>query len=156
MVLKKEDSYLAAMREIEIRLQNGGDTIADLGNISAVLKKRLKFFWVGFYFYRGNHLVLGPFQGTPACTFLSVENGVCASCVKLKKPIIVPDVRQFQGHIACDPDSRSEIAVPLYDHNEELRGVLDIDSDRVNAFDDVDRSCIEKIEKIIRSCWDNE
>ncbi len=126
--MTKEENYIAALREIEVRLERGGDLVGDLGNVAAVLKKRLSFFWVGFYFYIENHLILGPFQGTPACVFLSMEKGVCAACVKKKETLLVPDVSQFPGHVPCDVDSKSEIVVPLFDEEGELRGVLDVDS----------------------------
>ena len=151
--LDKKAKYIASLREIDIRLEKGGDLIADLGNIAAVLKKRQAYFWVGFYFFQDNQLVLGPFQGTPACVFLSLENGVCAACVNERKTIIVPDVHQFPGHVACDPDSKSEIVVPLFDPEGKIRGVLDIDSDALNMFDDVDQEYLEQIADRIQALW---
>jgi L-methionine (R)-S-oxide reductase len=152
----KEEKYIASIREIEIRLERGGDLIADLGNVAAVLKKRMGFFWVGFYFYRENHLVLGPFQGTPACVFLAIAKGVCGTCAQKKETILVPDVHRFPGHVACDPNSKSEIVIPLFDASGSLRGVLDADSDVLDAFDDVDKIYLEKIGKLIEPCWDEE
>ena len=151
--MTKEGKYKAALREIEIRLERGGDLVADLGNAAAILKKRLDFFWIGFYFFHENHLVLGPFQGTPACVFLSLEKGVCGMCTKKKETILVPDVHAFPGHVACDPNSKSEIVIPLFDNTGALRGVLDVDSDVLNAFDEVDKVYLEKVEKLIRDCW---
>lgn len=151
--MTKEDKYAAALREIEIRLERGGNLIADLGNTAAVLKKRLGFFWVGFYFFQENHLVLGPFQGTPACVFLSLEKGVCATCAKEKETILVNNVEEFSGHVACDPNSKSEIVLPLFDGSGSLKGVLDVDSNVVNAFDDVDKVYLEKVAKLIQGCW---
>lgn len=151
--MTKEDKYVAALREIEIRLKGGGTLIADLGNTAAVLKNRLGFFWIGFYFFQENRLVLGPFQGTPACAILSLEKGVCAACVKKKETILVNNVEEFSGHVACDPNSKSEIVVPLFDGSGSLKGVLDVDSNVVNAFDDVDKAYLEKVAKLIQGCW---
>jgi L-methionine (R)-S-oxide reductase len=151
--LTKEGKYTAALREIDIRLEKGGDFIADLGNIAAVLKKRLGFYWIGFYLLKNNRLVLGPFQGTPACVFLTIGNGVCGTCIKQKKALIVPDVHQFPGHVACDPDSKSEIVIPLFDPKETIRGVLDADSDRLNDFDETDQKYLEKIGRLLISLW---
>ncbi len=153
--MTKQDRYTAAMREIEVRLERGGDLIADLGNVTAVLKKRLGFFWIGFYFLHENHLVLGPFQGTPACVFLSLEKGVCATCAREKKTILVPDVHRFSGHVACDPNSRSEIAVPVYAEANDLRAILDVDSNVLNDFDEVDKEHLERIVESLRACWDD-
>lgn len=151
--MTKEQQYIAALREIEIRLEKGGDFIADLGIVAAVLKKRLAFFWVGFYFMKEERLVLGPFQGTPACVFLPLGKGVCGTCCERKEAIIAPDVDAFPGHIACDSDSRSEIVVPLFDNVGTLRGVLDVDSDRLDAFDDVDKKYLEKLGEMVKKCW---
>jgi L-methionine (R)-S-oxide reductase len=151
--MTKTDRYQAAIREIEIRLEKGGDFVADLGNIAAVLKKRLEFFWVGFYLIRDNRLVLGPFQGSPACVFLDIGKGVCGTCVEKKKTLIVPDVHRFPGHVACDPNSKSEMAIPLFDQNRSIRGVLDIDSDRQNDFDEVDQKDLEKIGDLLMPRW---
>jgi L-methionine (R)-S-oxide reductase len=152
--MTKSEKYLACIREIEIRLERGGNLISDLGNVTAILKKRMNFFWVGFYFYHENHLVLGPFQGTPACVFLPTEKGVCGACAKKRETIIVGNVHEFQGHIACDPDSKSEIAVPVLDASGNLRAVLDVDNTTVDAFDSIDQDNLEKISEMIQSCWD--
>jgi L-methionine (R)-S-oxide reductase len=151
--LTRTEKYIAALREIEIRLEKGGDFIADLGNIAAVLKKRLGFFWVGFYLIKDNRLVLGPFQGSPACVFLDIGEGVCGTCVKKKKTLIVPDVNQFPGHVACDPNSKSEMVIPLFDQNQSIRGVLDVDSNRQNDFDEVDQKYLEKIGELLMPRW---
>jgi len=152
--MTKKDKYIAALREIEVRLERGGDLIADLGNVAAVLKKRLDFFWVGFYFYHENHLILGPFQGTPACVFLPVRKGVCGTCAEKKKTILVPDVHKFPEHIPCEANSKSEIVVPLFDKAGELKSVLDVDSIDLNAFDEVDRVYLEKVGAMIQRCWE--
>ncbi len=144
--MTKEENYIACLREIEIRLPKGGDLIADLGNIAATLKKRMShFYWVGFYFLKEDQLILGPFQGTPACVWLNLQKGVCAECVRGRKTILVPNVHQFPGHVACDPDSQSEIVVPIFDKDDYIVGVLDVDSAEVDAFDQVDETCLNKI-----------
>ncbi len=152
--MTKKDKYTASIREIEIRLDRGGDLIGDLGNVAAILKKRHKFFWVGFYFNHGNHMTLGPFQGNPACVTLSMEKGVCAATVKQKEAIIVPNVCDFPGHVACDPASKSEITIPVYDEAGELRAILDVDDDVEDAFDEVDKEQLETIARMIAPCWD--
>ena len=151
--MTKEDKYIASVREIEVRLEKGGDLIADLGNIAAILKKRQEYFWVGFYFLKGNQLVLGPFQGTPACVFLMVGQGVCGTCAEKKETILIEDVHAFSGHVACDPNSKSEIVVPLFDESGELKAVLDVDSDQKNHFDEIDKKYLGKIGEKIRSRW---
>jgi len=151
--MTRDEQYAACLREIRVRLDKGGDAVADLGNAAAVLKKRLGFFWIGFYFVRGDRLVLGPFQGAPACVYLPLGQGVCGLCASQKETIIVPDVRRFEGHIACDPDSKSEIAVPLLDGRGNVRAVLDADSDRLDAFDGTDRDRLEEIGRLLQHCW---
>jgi GAF domain-containing protein len=141
------------MREIEIRMSRGGDLVADLGNVAAVLKKRLGYYWTGFYLLHGDRLVLGPFQGTPACVFLKAGEGVCWACVQALQTIIVPDVRHYPGHVECDPRSRSEIAVPVFDTGGAIRAVLDLDDDHPASFDETDRENLEAIEKKIRILW---
>ena len=141
------------MREIDIRLEKGGDLISDLGNIGAILNKRLPYFWIGFYFIKKDRLVLGPFQGTPACVFLQIGKGVCGTCAKKGETLIVPDVNAFPGHVACDLQSKSEIVVPMYDANEILRGVLDLDSTELDAFDLIDKSYLEQIAEKVKNLW---
>jgi len=153
----KEDYYTAAIREIDIRLEKGGNLYADLGNVAAVLRKRCEhFYWIGFYFLKCDQLILGPFQGTPACVFLALDSGVCAACVRDRRTIIVKDVRTFSGHIVCDPNSKSEIAVPCFNDRNRLKAVLDVDSDRLNAFDDVDQHYLETVVQRIRHGWNRK
>lgn len=151
--MTKEEQYIASLREIESRLEKGGEIIGDLGNAAAVLKKRLGFYWVGFYFVNGNTLVLGPFQGTPACVFLPFGEGVCGTCAMKKTTVLVPDVSAFAGHIACDPLSKSEIAVPVFGPDGNLQAVLDADSENSNAFDETDKRNLENIARLLASCW---
>lgn len=151
--MTKKNNYIASIREIKTRLEKGGNLISDLGNITAVLNKRMDYYWVGFYFINPDKLVLGPFQGTPACVFLDLEKGVCAEAVKEKKSIIVPDVSQFPGHIVCDPNSKSEIVVPCFDNKNKIRAVLDIDSDKKEFFDEIDKEFLEEIAELTKNLW---
>jgi GAF domain-containing protein len=120
------------------------DLIAKLANTSAALHQTFGFFWIGFYLVKEDELVLGPFQGPIACTRIQYGKGVCGAAWKRLKTIIVPDVEQFPGHIACSSQSKSEIVVPLF-LNGNVIGVLDIDSDCLNTFDETDQCYLEKI-----------
>lgn len=151
--MTKKDNYIASIREIKTRLEKGGNLISDLGNITAVLNKRMDYYWVGFYFVEKDRLVLGPFQGTPACVFLDLNEGVCSACLKEKKTIIVPDVDNFPSHIVCDPNSRSEIVTPCYDSQNTIRAILDIDSDKLDFFDETDKKYLEEIAELTGSLW---
>ncbi|MCP4546892.1 MAG: GAF domain-containing protein [bacterium] len=151
--MTKRDRYIVSLREMKIRLEKGGDLFADLGNVAAVLRKQQGFYWVGFYLLKDERLVLGPFQGTPACVFLTCGEGVCGSCVERRAPIIVDDVRDFPGHVACDPRSRSEIVIPCFDDTGDLRAILDIDSDQPHHFDEIDLEFLQRIEEQIRPLW---
>ena len=154
--MTKEEKYTACFREIDIRLEKGGHLIPDLGNIAAVLRKRMRFFWIGFYLVEGDRLILGPFQGNPACVYIPFGQGVCGTCAETGKTIMVDDVHDFPGHIACDPDSKSEIVVPLRDSSGKLRAVMDADSDREKGFDQTDRTCLEKLARKMEPMWDSD
>jgi GAF domain-containing protein len=145
----KEEQYQLLLPQIYSLVEHEPDLIANLANIAAVLKTAFGFFWVGFYLVKGNELVLGPFQGPVACTRISFGKGVCGTAWKERRTIIVPDVEQFPGHIACSSESKSEIVVPVGDKNE-IAGVLDIDSDRLNAFDETDAQFLEQLFKKIK------
>ena len=125
------------------------DIIAILSNVAAILHDTFEFWWIGFYIVRGDMLLLGPFQGPVACSRIPFGRGVCGSAWQQKQSIVVPDVEQFPGHIACSSLSRSEIVVPIF-RNEEVVAVLDIDSKKLNAFDDIDRESLEKIMGLIQ------
>jgi L-methionine (R)-S-oxide reductase len=144
----KEEQYISLIPQIAGLLSGEDDLIANLANTSAALKEQFKWLWVGFYLVKNEELVLGPFQGPVACTRIRKGRGVCGSSWEQGKTIIVPDVDQFPGHIACSSASRSEIVVPLYQENEVV-GLLDVDSDQLNHFDDVDRIYLDKIVKMI-------
>lgn len=135
--------------QIEALVGGETDLIANLANITAVLKEAFGFFWVGFYLKKENQLVLGPFQGTLACTRIDFDKGVCGHCYTTKEAIIVPNVEDFPVHIACSSASKSEIVLPIFDKKGEVFGVLDVDSDRLADFSEDDAEGLGKIVKII-------
>lgn len=142
----KKERYASLIPQIEALVAGEDDQIANLANVSAALKSAMGFFWVGFYLLKGDELVLGPFQGPIACTRIKKGEGVCGQSWEKAETIIVPDVEQFPGHIACSSDSKSEIVVPLIKKGEVI-GVLDVDSDVLNSFDEVDREYLERLVK---------
>ena len=122
------------------------DDIALMATINSVLAHRFEhYFWSGFYRVCGDRLVVGPYIGTVGCLQIEFGRGVCGTAAAQRKTLVVPDVHQFPGHIACDPNSQSEIVVPVFDRDGALIAVLDVDSDRLNAFDDEDRAGLERI-----------
>lgn len=125
------------------------DLIANLANIAAVLKQAFGFFWVGFYIVKGGELVLGPFQGPVACTRIKFDQGVCGHAYTTRQTVIVPNVDEFPGHIACASESRSEIVLPIFDRDGSVFGVLDVDSDRLNDFSETDSHGLSQIARII-------
>jgi GAF domain-containing protein len=136
-------------------LEGESDALATLSNAAAHLAQSLdRINWCGFYLLRGEELVLGPFQGKPACVRIPVGRGVCGSAAARRETVIVPDVSSFPGHIACDPASRSEIVVPILE-NDVLRGVLDVDAPEVGRFDDEDRKGLERFVAVLipRVAW---
>ena len=135
--------------QIESLIEGETDLIANLANITAVLKEAFGFFWVGFYLKKENQLVLGPFQGTLACTRIDFDKGVCGHAFTIKETVIVPDVDEFPGHIACSSASKSEIVLPIFDKSGEVFGVLDVDSDKLDDFSETDAEGLRKIVKII-------
>jgi GAF domain-containing protein len=140
----KEEKYRNLIAQIDALIGDEPDRIANLANVAAALKQTFGFFWVGFYLVNDGTLVLGPFQGPIACTRIAYGRGVCGTAWKERKTIIVPDVEFFAGHIACSSESKSEIVVPLLSGGEVV-GVLDIDSNRLNDFDDKDAVFLEEI-----------
>ncbi len=134
--------------QVESLVKGETDVIANLANIAAALKSTMNFFWVGFYLVKGEELVLGPFQGPVACTRIPYGKGVCGTAWKRNEVLVVPDVNEFPGHIACSSGSRSEIVLPA-SKNGEVVLVLDIDSDKPNDFDDVDKAALTEIMDII-------
>lgn len=143
--LTDEDLYRELLPQIRYLATPGEPVLTSLANISAALKQSFqKISWAGFYIVKGNTLWLGPFQGKIACTSILIGRGVCGAAAKEKKTVIVPDVEKFPGHIACDDGSRSEIVVPLF-RNNELYGVLDLDSYFYHAFTETDQKYLEEL-----------
>ena len=140
----KEDQYKNLIPQIKSLTETETDIIANLANIAAALKITFDFLWVGFYLVKENELILGPFQGSVACTRIAFGKGVCGTAWKERHTVVVPNVELFPGHIACSSESKSEIVVPLF-HDGEIVGVLDIDSDQLNTFDETDVKYLKKI-----------
>ena len=140
----KEEVYKSLYPQLEALIADESDQIANMANITSALKEAFGFFWVGFYRVVGERLVLGPFQGPIACTSIAFGKGVCGSTWKQAKTIIVPDVDKFPGHIACSSQSRSEIVVPVKQNNTVV-AVLDVDSDQLDTFNEIDSYWLEKI-----------
>jgi GAF domain-containing protein len=145
----KEEQYLNLLPQIESLLYGETDLVANLANVAAALKEQFGFFWVGFYLVKNNELVLGPFQGPVACTRIKKGRGVCGTSWDLGKTIIVADVEQFPGHIACSSLSKSEIVIPMK-KNGEVVGVLDVDSELLNQFDETDEHYLSLIVDLIK------
>jgi L-methionine (R)-S-oxide reductase len=151
----KATRYKTLVPQIEALVNGESDVTANLSNIAAALRQAMNFFWVGFYIVKNNampagskELVLGPFQGPIACTRIAFGKGVCGACWKEKKVMLVPDVEEFPGHIACSSDSKSEIVLPAFKNNE-VALVLDVDSDKLNDFDTTDEIYLTQVMKII-------
>ncbi|MDF2418945.1 GAF domain-containing protein [Acinetobacter beijerinckii] len=140
----KADQYQSILPQIQAIIEDETDMIANLANICAVLKQQFDWFWIGFYLVKDNELVLGPFQGPIACTRIAKGRGVCGSAWQQQQMIIVPDVDQFPGHIACSSASKSEIVLPIMS-NGDCVGVLDIDSDELNQFDEIDAEYLQQL-----------
>ena len=142
----KEKKYTLLNKEIKSLLASETNLIANLGNICAAIKEKFNFFWIGFYLVEKDELILGPFQGTVACTRILKGKGVCGMSWKKNKTIVVDDVSKFDGHIACSDLSKSEIVIPLR-KKEKVIGVLDVDHDKYESFDEIDKKYLEKIIK---------
>lgn len=140
----KQEVYQALLPQIKALLTGEPDLIANLANVCAVLKYQFNWFWVGFYLVKNEELVLGPFQGPVACTRIKKGRGVCGTAWQKAETLIVPDVEKFAGHIACSSLSKSEIVVPIIRNNVVI-GVLDVDSELLNQFDETDKQYLEKI-----------
>lgn len=168
----KKDRYESLIPQIKALIEGESDSIANLSNIISALKYSMNFFWVGIYFVKslptaassaleGNELrkqeelVLGPFQGPVACTRIAYGKGVCGKSWELKRTVIVKDVDQFPGHITCSALSRSEIVLPAFNQKGEVILVLDIDSEHLDNFDEIDRTYLEKVMEIITQCADS-
>lgn len=144
----KTEKYEAVVPQIEALISGEPDLYANLSNVAAALREAFGFFWVGFYLVKGDQLVLGPFQGPIACTRINFGKGVCGTAWKEAKTQLVPDVDAFPGHIACSSASKSEIVVPVF-RDREVAMVLDVDSDRLADFDEIDQKYLEELMGIL-------
>ncbi|KFZ27514.1 MAG: Free methionine-R-sulfoxide reductase [Candidatus Izimaplasma bacterium HR2] len=143
--LDKTENYEILLSNLDYYIIKGDNLITNLSNLSAYLNYFLDDInWVGFYLYDGDKLYLGPFQGLPACTLIALGNGVCGTSASTKETIVVKDVHQFENHIGCDSASNSEIVIPIIKNNE-LIGVLDIDSPSFSRFNKIDKLYLEKV-----------
>lgn len=149
----RTEKYAVLFPQIASLVQNESDQIANLANIAAALKEVFGFFWVGFYLVKNGELVLGPFQGPVACTRIPFHKGVCGHAYTTGETIIVPDVDVFPGHIACASASKSEIVLPVKNQAGEVILVMDVDSDKLNDFSEVDQQGLEKIVGLISEVW---
>lgn len=149
---EKKAKYQELVPQIKSLISGETDMIANLANVSAALRQGFGFFWVGFYLVKEDQLVLGPFQGPIACTRIAYGKGVCGLSWKEDKTIIVENVEMFPGHIACSSDSKSEIVIPLH-KNGDVCMVLDIDSDRVEEFDTIDKYHLEELMRALEATF---
>ena len=145
--MTKEEKYMDMVSGIRALIEGETDMIAVMSNVAAEIHQTMGFWWTGFYRVIGDELVLGPFQGPIACMHIAYGRGVCGTAWKKAETVIVPDVEQFPGHIACSSQSRSEIVVPVFSHDDEKKviAVLDIDSEHLSTFDETDRKYLEEI-----------
>ena len=149
---KKAARYQRIYVQLKELLQKTDDHMARMASISAVLHHKMDhYFWTGFYLLKADKLVVGPYQGPVACQELEKDKGVCWATIHQEAPVIVPDVHQFPDHIACDSRSRSEITIPVIDSQQKITAVFDVDSDQLNAFNDIDRDHLQKIIELIYS-----
>lgn len=144
----RAETYKEIIPQIKALIVDETDIVANLANVTAVLKEAFDFFWIGFYFVKGNELVLGPFQGPVACTRIQKGKGVCGLVWAEKKAIIVPDVDQFPGHISCSSYSKSEIVLPIFKNNE-VNIILDIDSKKLKDFSELDEKYLNEIMQLV-------
>jgi len=153
--LNKIEKYQLALKQVEAIIMGEPNLVANLANVSSILKYTFNFFWVGFYIVEDEELVLGPFQGTSACTRIKYGKGVCGSAWKEKKAIIVDDVEQFPGHIACSSASKSEIVIPVFNNLNQIKAVLDVDSDAFADFDEVDLNHLTNLAKLLQPLFND-
>ena len=142
--MTKEKKYEALLAQVESLCEGEKDTIAKMANVAALLHQEFGFWWTGFYRVVGGELILGPFQGPLACMHIGYGRGVCGTAWKERRTVVVPDVEEFPGHIACSSESRSEIVVPVFDGGNNVVAVLDIDSRELGTFDEVDARWLER------------
>jgi L-methionine (R)-S-oxide reductase len=147
----KEEKYASLLPQVKSLAEDDAGQMAVLGNIMSALKYGMNFFWVGLYEVKDKSLILGPFQGTIACTRIDFGKGVCGYAWQHKKTIIVDDVNSFAGHIACSTETKSEIVLPVFDKKGEVKMVLDVDSELPANFDKVDEKWLNEVVKIIEN-----
>ncbi|HMT96604.1 MAG TPA: GAF domain-containing protein [Ferruginibacter sp.] len=146
----KEEMYKALLPQVKALLHGETDLIANMANMAAALKEQFGWHWVGFYLVKEDELVLGPFQGPVACTRIKLGRGVCGRAWQKKGTLTVPDVEKFPGHIACSSLSKSEIVIPVFNNNNEVAAVLDVDSDQLNHFDAIDQKYLEEMVGLLK------
>ena len=147
---KKEGRYQRIYSQLDELLQKTGDPVARMASICAVLHHKMDhYFWTGFYLYKEEKLIVGPYQGPVACQELTKDKGVCWAALNSLEPVVVPDVHAFPGHIACDSRSKSEITLPVFDQHRQIKAIFDVDSDRFDSFNEVDQSQLETIMELI-------
>ena len=147
--MEKIEKYKLLYEQVKAFIEKENDSIANMSNIAAIIHETFKFWWTGFYRVINNELVLGPFQGPVACTRIGYGKGVCGTAWKEGKTIVVEDVHEFPGHIACSSTSKSEIVVPIFKDNQVV-AVLDIDSEKFATFDNIDKEWLEKIIDLVQ------
>ena len=147
----KEEQYKLLVSQIASLIDGEKDIIAVMSNVAAAIHQTMGFWWTGFYRVIGDELLLGPFQGPIACMHIPYGKGVCGTAWQRAKTIIVPDVVQFPGHIACSSESKSEIVVPVFGRDDKVMAVLDIDSEHLATFDDIDRKYLEEICQLMKA-----
>jgi L-methionine (R)-S-oxide reductase len=147
----RKEQYISLIPQLKALVEGETDKWASLGNIMSALKYGMNFFWVGIYSVKGKELVLGPFQGTVACTRIAFGKGVCGYCWKEKKVVIVDDVDKFDGHIACSSESKSEIVLPVFGKDGEVAMVLDVDSEHLAHFSETDELYLQQVVQIIET-----
>lgn len=146
--MTKTEKYQELYKQLQSLLSEEDDQIANMANMAALIHETFGFWWTGFYIVKGEQLVLGPFQGPIACTRIPYGKGVCGTAWQRQETIVVPDVEEFPGHIACSSLSRSEIVVPIF-RDTSVYAVLDIDSKELATFDDIDKEWLEKTVKLL-------
>lgn len=147
--VSKEEKYQELIPQLTALVSSENDLIANLANLMAALKQTFNFWWIGVYVVKNDELVLGPFQGPIACTRIKKGKGVCGTAWQEAKTIVVPDVDQFPGHIACSSLSKSEIVIPVFNKNKEVIMVIDVDSEKLADFDQTDEVYLNKIAQLI-------
>ncbi|KGN86730.1 GAF domain-containing protein [Porphyromonas sp. COT-290 OH860] len=150
--ITKAERYAELLPQLKALVSYERNAVANMANIASALRMAFGFFWVGFYLVEGQELVLGPFQGDIACTRIPCGRGVCGTAWAKAATQLVPDVEAFPGHIACSSSSRSEIVVPIKDAQGQVLGVIDVDSDQLDDFDEVDALHLEAIAELVAQC----